>query len=182
MRTFRDARGRDWSLDITVNTVRRVRGDCGVNLLDIVDGELARRLESDVVLLCDMIFSICRVQAESKGVSSEDFGESLSGDVIDSAAKAFMESIVDFFPKPQQRQNLRHLLELTEVTVNAQQSAIAKKLEAMNADKINQLIEQQAERIDVEALLNEALTGLSGSSGNAPGSSGLIPGPTVSGA
>jgi len=98
MHSFTDNEGREWHLVVTVNDVRRLRRDVGVDLVEVVTGDLAGRLRSDVVLLCDVIYALCAEQAEQAGVTDEEFGRALAGDVIDDATRALLEELADFFP------------------------------------------------------------------------------------
>jgi len=98
MHSFTDNEGREWHLEVTINDVRRLRRDVGVDLVEVVTGDLAERLRNDVVLLCDVIYALCADQAEKAGVSDEGFGRALAGDVIDDATRALLEELADFFP------------------------------------------------------------------------------------
>ena len=99
MRTFTDSAGRTWTLSLTLDAAKRVRSLLDVNLLDLESGEppLLTRLGTDVILLCDVVFAIVKPQADTAGVSDEEFGAALGGDVILAAQTAFYEELVDFF-------------------------------------------------------------------------------------
>jgi len=98
MHSFTDNEGREWHLVVTVNDVRRLRKLLGVDLVEVVTGDLAGQLRSDVVLLCDVIYALCAGQAERAGVTDEEFGRALAGEVIDDATRALLEELADFFP------------------------------------------------------------------------------------
>jgi len=99
MSRFKDNKNRAWSIDVTVDTVKRVRSLCDVDLLGAVDGKLLEQFVTDPILLCDVIFAVCKPQADTEGVSSDDFGAGLAGDALDEATRALLEGLVDFFPK-----------------------------------------------------------------------------------
>ena len=107
MKTFTDNKGRTWTLEVTVATVKRVRGLCKVDLNSIVEldknnkpsAELLERLSSDPVLLVDVLYAVCKPQADKLGVTDEDFGEAMAGDAIEYATSALLEEIIDFFPE-----------------------------------------------------------------------------------
>jgi hypothetical protein len=103
MPTFTDVQGRTWSIDITVATLKRVRGITGIDLLDAVGGTLLDRLVSDPVLLGDVLYAVVKPQADERRVSDEDFGRALAGDVVDAATTALLEAFVAFFPSPRRR-------------------------------------------------------------------------------
>jgi len=98
MGQFTDTEGRIWTLAVDVNIVRRVRNALGENLLDLAGGELCKRVTRDPVLLVDLMYEVVRPEAESQDVSPEAFGRALTGDVIDAATTALLESVADFFP------------------------------------------------------------------------------------
>lgn len=66
--------------------------------METIEGPLLQRLVSDPILLCDVIYVVCRPQAETAGVSDEDFGRAMAGDAIDAATTAVLEELADFFP------------------------------------------------------------------------------------
>lgn len=103
MRTFRDEHGRDWTLALTVDAVKRVKALAGVDLMrldQVVDGvPVVQRLVVDVVTICDVAFAILKPQADDRGVSDEQFAAGLGGDGIRVLSQALMEEITDFFRK-----------------------------------------------------------------------------------
>jgi hypothetical protein len=103
MRTFTDALGRSWSLEITVATLKRVRAVAGVDLIEAAGGTLLDRLVADPVLLGDVLYACVKPQAEERKITDEDFGRSLAGDAIDHATTALLEEFVAFFPSPRRR-------------------------------------------------------------------------------
>ncbi len=106
MKTFTDNTGRTWTLSVTVGTIKRVRALCGVdlaNIITIVPGgkpkvDLLEQLASDPVLLVDMLYAVCKPEADSKGISDEDFGRAMAGDAIEFATGALLDEVIDFFP------------------------------------------------------------------------------------
>ena len=99
MRTFTDNAGRSWTLAINVDTIRRVRSLVDVDLLQAVEGKLIERLAADPILLCDVIYVICKPEADQRSISDEEFGRGMAGDAIELATTSLLEELVDFFPK-----------------------------------------------------------------------------------
>ena len=107
MKSFTDNKGRTWTLDVTVATVKRVRSLCRVDLNSIVEldknnrpsAELLERLSSDPVLLVDVLYAVCKPQADKQNITDEDFGEAMAGDAIEHATTALLEEVIDFFPE-----------------------------------------------------------------------------------
>ncbi len=98
MKTFTDNAGRTWTIAINVEAIKRVRGLLNVDLLEIVDGKLIERLIRDPVLLCDIVYAVCKPEADAKNVSDENFGRAMAGDAIEHATKALLEELVGFSP------------------------------------------------------------------------------------
>ena len=51
-------------MDIDNTTLRRVQELTGVHLLEAIDGDLVTRLSTDPLLLGDVLFAICKPQAD----------------------------------------------------------------------------------------------------------------------
>jgi hypothetical protein len=103
VRNFIDSSGRVWVVDVSVATIKRVRTLTGINLLEVIQGELIEQLSSDPILLADCLYAVCQPQAVREGVSDEAFGQALAGDVIDRATTALLEGLIEFFPEPKRR-------------------------------------------------------------------------------
>jgi hypothetical protein len=99
MRSFSDNAGRTWTLSLTLGAVERVKALLDVNLLELESGDppLLTRIGTDVILLCDVIFALIKPQADSQGVSDEEWAEAMGGDAILSAQAAFYEEMASFF-------------------------------------------------------------------------------------
>jgi len=101
VQSFKDSLNRTWSVTVDVNTIKRVRTMLDVDLLTIQGGDLAERLASDPILMVDVLYCICKPEADSLGVSDEDFGRGLVGDAIDDGYTSLMEGIIGFFRREQ---------------------------------------------------------------------------------
>ena len=113
MKTFTDNAGRGWTVALNTDSLKRVRSLCDVDLMQIVSdgGKLLDRLIADPVLLCDVIFALCKEEAETKSISDADFGKAMAGDSIEHATQALLEELVGFFPNRTQRDVLGKVLE-----------------------------------------------------------------------
>jgi len=104
MKAFKDNAGRTWEVEVTTAAVKRVRGLVDVDLVaGTLSGDLLDRLADDPILLCDLIYALCKPQADREGVSDEDFGRAMAGDAIERATAALLEELVGFFPSPKRR-------------------------------------------------------------------------------
>lgn len=112
MHTFADNLGRTWYVAVNVATIRRVRGALDVDLYQLVDDGMQAlgRLVADPVRLADVLYVLCKDDADAKNISDEDFGRALAGDAITSAAEALVEELIDFFPDERSRAALRRVI------------------------------------------------------------------------
>lgn len=159
MKTFTDEKKRVWEIAVNVQAIKRVRGLLSLDLLEVVEGKLIERLIRDPVLLCDVVYAVCKPQADAAGVTDEEFGQAMAGDAIDHATTALLTELVDFSPSPRDRANLGRVLTATG--------------QAM--EKARDLIEKRIESIDVGAIVEQALSSVGGSSSSAPGQSASTP-------
>ncbi|HNQ22490.1 MAG TPA: hypothetical protein PKK06_05290 [Phycisphaerae bacterium] len=149
MKTFTDTAGRTWTLALTIDAAKRVKGLLGVNLLELDAGDppLLTRLGTDVILLCDVIFALVKPQADAVGVSDEQFAAALGGDAVFAAQTAFYEELMDFFRK----------LGRTDLAkaVDAQRRMI---------DLAVARIETRIDKLDLEAAVSKTLSEADGES------------------
>lgn len=163
MKTFKDNIDRSWDVAINVAAVKRVRDLVGVDLLEIVEGTLIEKLIRDPILLCDIVYAVCKPQADERDprVSDEEFGRAMAGDAIEHATTALLEDLVSFCPSPRDRKNLGRVLEATNRVM----------------DKARDLVEQKLDSGELERIAEQALVSAGDSSGSAPASSESIRAP-----
>ncbi len=142
MKTFNDNAGRTWTVAINVDCIKRVKTLLAVNLLDAIEGKLIEQLVSDPVLLCDVIYAICKPEADTKEISDEEFGRAMAGDAIDHATTALLEELVDFFPSGKRQVLAKALEKLKTFQTKAVETA-GKRLDDPKLDQ------------QLEALLNQ---------------------------
>jgi hypothetical protein len=168
MKTFADNAGRTWTVAVNVDAVKRVRSLCSVNLMEIVEGDLLGRLANDPVLLCDVLFAVCKPEADTKGISDEDFGRAMGGDAIEAATAAFLEEMVGFFPSPR-----RAVLQKALDRLRALEARALRAVETRLDDP--RLLERIETELAGAGAAAAAETPSGGSSGNWPASSASIP-------
>lgn len=146
MRTFKDTAGRDWTISINVATVKRLRDVLQVDLMDVIEGDLLRRLYSDPILLVDVVYVLVKPQADELGVTDEQFGAAMGGDSIEFATKAMVEEIVDFFPNRRDRERAKKVLAMFDQTVLRAQDKMDLRLESPTFRKeLDSLVENAGE-------------------------------------
>ena len=152
MRSFTDNAGRTWTLAINVGAIKRVRGLLEVDLLEVVEGKLIERFIRDPVLLCDVVYAVCKPEADAKGISDEEFGKAMAGDAIEHATKALLEELVGFSPSPRDRANLQRVLEATWTAM----------------DRARDVVEARLTSGELDRVVEQALATATNSSGGAP--------------
>jgi len=157
VKTFTDNAGRTWTVTINVDAIKRVRSLLHINLLDVLDDgcKLLAELHDDPVLLVDVLYCLCKPEADAQNVTDEEFGRGMSGDALLQAANALFEELSDFFPQAQQRAAMKELLKKTETVVER----LLDHAETTIAD------------LDPESVAETAIA----SFGNSPDSSASIP-------
>ncbi len=96
--TYRDAKGRDWELPVTVSILERCRDAAHYDPLRLVhDGEM-HRLVLDPVLLASLAWCSVEGEAKVRNVSRADFIDAVRGDAIERLLDAWLESFSSFFP------------------------------------------------------------------------------------
>jgi hypothetical protein len=130
MKTFTDAKGREWSIELNISVARRVKAATGVDFLAVWNGQLAclQQLE-DPEKLCDGLFCICEAQAKAAGVTAEQFGEGLAGDVVARATTALLEELVGFTPNPRLRTALQRVLDAGSTAVDRRMTLLEERLD-----------------------------------------------------
>lgn len=109
MKTFRDNAGRTWVVSINVSAVKKVRGLAGIDIYGLVNDSFQglAKLLNDPIDLVDVLYVLCKDEADKLGVSDEDFGRAMGGDSLEHAADAFVNELADFFPDPRLRAGLK---------------------------------------------------------------------------
>jgi len=146
MRTFKDNQKRTWEIEVNVHAVKRVRGALELDLLGVMEGGVLEDLINDPVLLCDMIYVLCKPQADEAGITDEDFGRAMAGDAIDAATTAVLEGLADFFPRPRRevlRKAIKKIGKLEAMAMNAAGKIMDGKMleDKMKADLDEKLAE-----------------------------------------
>ena len=99
MQTFKDAAGREWTVQITVEQIRRVKAAIDVDLCrqDEGDPALCIRLDTDTVFLFSVLWVLVKPQAEKFGITEAQFCESFPAEAAGAAVRAFWQELECFF-------------------------------------------------------------------------------------
>lgn len=140
MQTFTDTAGQAWNVDINILTVKNVKKYLGIDLLQ---PKIAMNRIVDPIALCDVLYVICRDQAESLGLSDEDFGRRMGGVALREGRDAFLEAYVNFTPDPKGQTTIRELIEKAKAVSDRMLGVLEK-----NMGKFDQAIENAVEEFE----------------------------------
>jgi len=98
--SFRDKEGREWTVEIDVTTIKRVREALDINLLELVvaGSDLPEKL-GDPCLLVDVLYLLCKDRADILDLDDVAFGKAMTPDGIEDAWSSILEGIVNFSPR-----------------------------------------------------------------------------------
>ena len=146
MRVFK-AGGKDWMLRVDAPAILAIRSEHSVDLGGV---ECFDALTADSVKCQQVVWSLCRKQAESAGISEASFFELLAdGDVGEQAALQLFEAVIDFFPSSQ-RAGLRKMLAANWEAVQAAGAMVAERIqqEANHGTLKDHLVAQTKAKLD----------------------------------
>ncbi len=120
MPTFKDTADREWSVSANRVSLRDVETETGV-CLAAPDGKQLLTLDSNPTKLVDVLWILCRQQAEAAQVDENSFGAAITGEALDAGHNAVIDAALAFLPS-RQRQVLAAMRD-------AYRSAIARGIE-----------------------------------------------------
>lgn len=147
MQTFLDTKGRSWVIEVTAWDVRqaRVRLDLDVGKLVEDRCKPLAELLGDPVRLVDLVYLLCERQARERGVTDEEFGRSIDGDVLDAMGAALIEALADFFQKAT-REILRALSRKTQAVLKLRQEQASSLAAAIDQTSPEAVLAKSSER------------------------------------
>ncbi len=132
MKPFKDRESTEWKVDINIDTIKSVRDLLKVDLLLIgEDPALHNQLSTNPVFLVDLLYVVCKEQAEEREVDDRAFGRRMKGDAIEDAADALISELVDFFPKGKRTALQKAIEKATAVQTLAMERAV-REIDAMD--------------------------------------------------
>lgn len=150
MPTFKDTAGREWSVEITFGTVKRVKALLAIDLMEPQEGTppLITQLGTDVQKLIDVVWVILKPQADQASVTVDEFIEALGGEASIAATDAFWERWENFFQSRRethkaaairgQREILKKHTEKHRLAIVAAMDQVEKRMEEVDPVKLGQ--------------------------------------------
>lgn len=166
MRTFNDAEGRDWTLDLNIESARPLSVFCGKNdpPVNLFDATSFLAAVGDIIFAVDCLSILTAEQRDRRGMTPADFGRALKGTAAYEAQRALLEEYTDFFPDPATAGVLKRSL--------SRLAELSKREEAVVEKAMDLAVKQREERIGI---LAESLSGGSDSSPKQPAAADSAP-------
>ena len=140
MQTFTDNAARTWTVCVNVDAIKRVRALLDINLLDILDDgcKMLAQLHDDPILLVDVLYCVCKPEADAKKITDAEYGSGMSGDALLHANQALLEGLSDFFPSARQRAAMKGLLQKTRQVADRLLDHVELTIAGINPDSVAQ--------------------------------------------
>lgn len=154
MQYVKDVNNFQWEIKVNVNTFRRIKALCGVDLMELIsvnektgkmNTELLERLSSDPILLVDILYATCKPQADEKNMTDEQFGELWAGDQIEFAVNALMEEIINFFPEAK-RKLWQKMNQASKITAQKEKNELLEELDKISPEDLASHLEMSGEQ------------------------------------
>jgi len=150
-----EALGREWHLSLDAPKCARVREECGVKLAVRPGEEFdLRAITEDPELLPDVLWTLCRDDAQRASVEKDAFIRAIVADVAEDAGRALGEAIINFIPSRLRREQLRAALqqdrevEATGLSImSARLEQLGKASKAKVETEVNRIIDQTLARL-----------------------------------
>ncbi len=144
MRHFRDGKGRQWDIAITLGTAMSVKDSLGVDLLEPEKGDppLLTLLGTDEMLLGQVLCALLENQFEKHQITPAEVYDAFDGETLLAAQKAFYEDLTDFFQSRGRTDRAKAVMKQMAL-IDAGVRAVGTKIDA----------------IDVEATIAGAMSG-----------------------
>ena len=149
---FNDKTGKQWTIDLNLGTAKRVKAECGVDLINIinfdkngVDTTILQQLSDDAYLLVSVLFSLCKKQVAEFGLDEDSFAEVFDAEAIENAVDALIKEIINF-SQPVKKKMLTLIYEKT------------RNFKARAEQHLDSLISSKEFQDGMEEQLNKLLT------------------------
>jgi hypothetical protein len=142
MSKFTDSAGREWTLDINLDSVETVKSELqGLSLYELLNDH-ARPL-GELIANLPLLAHVCYILADvaASGVDQRSFAKALKGDTLNAMLNAFLEELTDFFHEPAQRAAMQEFLKTCRAIYRTAGSMLTSELQKMTANPETALTE-----------------------------------------
>ena len=143
MKSFSDSQGRNWSIDINVDTLRRVKSQTDVDLTKLVDArnETFQNVVQDYFLMFDLLHALVEPQFSKHGITGKEFGVALDEASLESAVRALIEAVIDFFREEKRLVLRKAFTKVMGAAERHQAEAIEKANKELDSPQFDQAVE-----------------------------------------
>lgn len=142
MKSFKDKNGKIWTIELNVGTIKKVRSECNVDLINVInvnsngsaDTSVLERIASDPCLLVSIVCALCRTQMEKDNIDDSSFAELFSADAVEEASSALIEEIINF-SQPAKRKVLTKIYQTAQRFAAATENKVNALINDPNLDK-----------------------------------------------
>lgn len=100
--------GQSFTIELDTPLIREVRKELDVDLV-AADMSGEAKASSDIATLVDVLWILCREQAEKHGISADVFGRGIKGDTWEAAVLALRRAIAFFSPSSSRSMRLAQI-------------------------------------------------------------------------
>ncbi len=143
MKTFRDTADREWTVEINVTTLKRVKDLAGVDLTALIrpSDPTFQNLSSDMFKLFDVLVALVKPQLEQRQITADVFGQSLDENSVEAAVTALLEGVIDFFQADKRAILRRALLKVTTAADKVRRQSLDAATKQVESAEFDQIIE-----------------------------------------
>lgn len=180
-KTFTDAMGRLWTVDITVGTLPRLKSVAGIVLDDLVPKKLSTgdaalmplaEFLSDPVAILQSVYAICKPQIDKLDLTFDTFAEGFEGAdsvrAVEDMGKALMQAIADFFLKsapiksPMRAALVKRVLSMGQKLTTVEANRSEKVFDRIE-NRMDKIISEPISEAKIDAAMDEAFSKFAGS-------------------
>lgn len=147
MQRFNDRNGHEWFIELNIATARRIRQemakDARFDQFDFLDYAGILAAVNDVFFAADLLYVVCKEQADALEITTEEFGASLKGKYLFDAIAAFVAEYLDFFPDPTVAEKMRAVVDATR----EKQAAIRDAIIEVWTEKVDEALEAATAKV-----------------------------------
>lgn len=127
---FKDANDFEWVISFNIFKARKIKEKTGLDLLKVED--VLEKASEDMYGLCEAVWISIEEQATAKGITEQDFYNSLSGESIEAMSNAFIEALVFFSPN----QNTKIVIKKSQEMIKTEQAKMTKALTELDYSEL----------------------------------------------
>lgn len=146
--------GKTVDLSISAGSIELVKNQLKVSLVDLGSTGVIEKMMDDPLLLCNIIYLLCKRSCEEQKISAEDFAYGMEGEQIEAATKAFIEELINFLP-PSKKTLLRQSLKMQETLNQKMVESSMAKMESLMG-KMETMVDRELDKTMLK--IEETLT------------------------